>query len=153
MTKIEIDELGYYTAPDGGKWKVVPVEATDEMVRMMLCVRWPALFKEYLRHPWNGPKSAADDEKSIQEAIKQFDNAIKAAPPPPIPATRYDWSKIPEGYDWAATDEDGDLFAYSKSPHIKAGQWAANFGVGVIGISPGDPCQDWRESLEKRPGT
>ena len=77
---------------------------------------------------------------------------FKAAPPPPIPATRYDWSKIPAGYDWAATDEDGDVFVYSKKPYARDYLWVANGGVQIF-IAPGDPCPDWRESLEKRPGT
>ena len=29
-----------------------------------------------------------------------------------------DWSKVPEGYDWAAQDENGDVFAYMGRPII-----------------------------------
>ena len=126
--KIEIDENGYHTAPDGSKWRVVPVEATHCMIDAIL----------------NSTESFA--------FYAEYAAAIKAAPPPPIPATRYDWSKIPAGYDWAATDEDGDVFVYSKKPYARDYLWVANGGVQIF-IAPGDPCPDWRESLEKRPGT
>ena len=29
-----------------------------------------------------------------------------------------DWSKVPEGYDWAAQDDDGCVFAYAGEPSM-----------------------------------
>ena len=34
-----------------------------------------------------------------------------------------DWSKVPEGYDWAAQDENGDVFAHSHEPFLFEGEF------------------------------
>lgn len=66
-----------------------------------------------------------------------------------------DWSKVPEGYDWVATDYDGAQWAYRDNP-IKHQDliwepWGEvnAFKVGAIG----GPVKDWEDSLRQRPKT
>lgn len=128
--KIEIDAQGYWTAPDGGKWKLVLVEANDNMQRAMM---------DEVSVAFHG---VADASESMYAA------AIKAAPPPP----RYDWSKIPEGYNVATTDEDGYQTAFPDNSKIEISDihnyW---YGLGCIHVGESGQCHDWRESLERRP--
>lgn len=56
--------------PEG--WKPVPVDPTDEILRAILAVEFPAIYKTHLRNPLNGPRSAADAEKDIARATKQY---------------------------------------------------------------------------------
>ena len=35
-----------------------------------------------------------------------------------IPALDIDWSQVPEGYDWAAQDEDGYVYGYPDKPTL-----------------------------------
>jgi hypothetical protein len=58
----------------------LPAEPTDEMIRAFLAVEWPATHREYLRHPDDGPNSAADTERRIALAKRQYAALIKAAP-------------------------------------------------------------------------
>lgn len=70
--------------------------------------------------------------------------------------SRYDWSQVPEGYDWVATDRCGVVYAYLNKPIIKN-----KFGFWVNLVSkcsrmltipiPHEECTDWRDSLEQRP--
>lgn len=66
--------------PDG--WKLVPIEPTDEQLRLMLAARYPATFREYLRNPLNGHKSRVEAEILIVEVTNQYKNALAAAPKP-----------------------------------------------------------------------
>lgn len=125
--KIELDDQGH-TAD--GKWRLVPVECTHDMI------------------------DAAMNNTESFAFYAEYSEAIKAAPVyvPPAPTTRYDWSKIPEGYDWAATDRYGNV-ACSKTQFVMKPTndfWLHHKGH-AIEVSKGDPCPDWRESLEKRP--
>lgn len=56
----------------------LPPEATDEMLRAMLAVRWPATYREHLRHPMNGPESQKQNEEEIKVAQLQYRAAVKA---------------------------------------------------------------------------
>ncbi len=60
--------------------KVVPVEPTDEMVRVSLAVDLPATYRTYLRHPSNGLKAAADTERAIERERKRWSAMLSAAP-------------------------------------------------------------------------
>lgn len=66
--------------PDG--WKLVPIEPTDEQLRLMLAARYPATFREHLRNPLNGHKSRVEAEILIVEVTNQYKNALAAAPKP-----------------------------------------------------------------------
>lgn len=57
----------------------VPVEPDDRILRAILSVTMPATFREHLRHPDNGPRTAADVEKSIEIARKQYAAIIQAS--------------------------------------------------------------------------
>ncbi|HGA3038682.1 TPA: hypothetical protein ACIR5X_000162 [Serratia marcescens] len=61
-------------------YKLVPVEPTDEQLRAMLAVIWPATYREYLRHPDNGPKSSQKTEGDIKTATAQYAAMLEAAP-------------------------------------------------------------------------
>lgn len=79
--------------------------------------------------------------------------------------SRYDWSKIPQKYKWAATDSDGVVAWYIRQPKRTERQWypksnwwreflfrdfGSEFEVDVDSCG-GGICPDWRESLEERP--
>jgi hypothetical protein len=68
-------------------------------------------------------------------------------------ASRYDWSKIPEGYDWIATDKCGAVYMFRVAPpYLGRGRtmWLAPM-MNYDKVSIGPECEDWRESLEERP--
>ncbi|MGQ6276418.1 hypothetical protein ACUNDX_06740 [Serratia sp. IR-2025] len=60
-------------------YKLVPIEPTDEQLRAMLAVIWPATYREHLRHPDNGPVSIARAEEEIKQAKEQYAAALAAA--------------------------------------------------------------------------
>ncbi|WGL77914.1 hypothetical protein [Serratia marcescens] len=60
--------------------KFVPDEPTDEQLRLMLAVQWPALYREHLRHPLNDPKSREENERQIAIAKQQYAAMLAAAP-------------------------------------------------------------------------
>lgn len=64
--------------PEG--WKLVPVEPTDEMLRVHLAVDWPAIYREYLRHPDNGPGWTKDNEANITRARRRYAAMLSASP-------------------------------------------------------------------------
>ena len=72
------------------------------------------------------------------------------------PVLDIDWSKVPEGFDWAAQDNNGDIYAWSTKPvrtEAEGGYWRWRGEKGThfyIGSTT------WREadinrSLTKRP--
>lgn len=71
--------------------------------------------------------------------------------------TRYDWTKIPVKFSWAAQDCDGQLVAYARRPKIDVGDehWSMDAdGPGlfqVVASSNGFACPAWANSLERRP--
>jgi len=123
---IELTPEGY-TAD--GKWRLVPVEATKEMMLAGSNMSYMG---------------------SVESAKKALELMLKAAPLPTL-KSRYDWSKIPAEFNWAATSKTGASRAFSNSPDKLEGLgvW---FGGGGILIENVDACPDWRESLERRPG-
>lgn len=54
------------------KTVTLPIEPTDEHLRVLLAAQWPATYKEYLRHPLNGPGNAKMTEEHIALAKKQY---------------------------------------------------------------------------------
>ena len=63
-----------------------------------------------------------------------------------------DWSKVPEGYDWVAQDEDGDVFAYSHEPFLFEGEFDVWDGFsGCILLRRDKPNENWKNTLTKRP--
>lgn len=72
-------------------YKLVPVEPTEEIIRSMLAVRWPATYRNALRFSSSGPATAAQTERDIAEAKEQFGAMLAAAPNPPQPV--YDEAK------------------------------------------------------------
>lgn len=68
--------------------------------------------------------------------------------------TRYDWSEIPEGFDWAATDLNGLVYAYDCAPKKGRSWWYPAKTVNKVKyIKDTGMCKTWRESLEQRPQT
>ena len=70
------------------------------------------------------------------------------------PKTRYDWSKAPEWANWAATDENGNIYMYRRRPKItEFGDWmhdGSEYDL-IYESSGGENCADWAASLECRP--
>jgi len=54
----------------------VPEEPTEEMLRAMLAVRWPATYRDCLRSPHNGPQTAKQTEIDIAVVVKQYKAAL-----------------------------------------------------------------------------
>ena len=73
-----------------------------------------------------------------------------------IPALDIDWSQVPEGYDWAAQDSNGDIYAWASKPErteAEGGYWRWR---GEKGTQYYVGSTTWREadinrSLTKRP--
>jgi len=53
-------------------YMIVPKEPTEEMIRAMLAVRWPATYRDYLRHPLAGPETQKQQEKDIAIVRKEY---------------------------------------------------------------------------------
>jgi hypothetical protein len=84
-TKAELTELRVQMARSAGDavpagFKLVPVEPTEEMLRVQLAVEWPATYRDFLRHPASGEKTKADTEKEIAKAKKRWTAMLAAAP-------------------------------------------------------------------------
>ena len=63
-----------------------------------------------------------------------------------------DWSKVPEGYDWAAQDEDGRIYAYSHEPFLFEGEFDVWDGFNqCVFLRRDKPNKNWKKSLRKRP--
>ncbi|SHI22489.1 hypothetical protein SAMN04488135_11424 [Pollutimonas bauzanensis] len=64
-----------------------------------------------------------------------------------------DWSGAPEGWNWAAQDEDGRWFWYGVKPvpGIGGGVWRAPSRAQAY-AGQGAPNPEWYESLRERPG-
>lgn len=54
------------------KVATIPVEPSDEVIRQMLEVIRPATYRQHLRYPNAGPKTSAQTEKDIAQAVKQY---------------------------------------------------------------------------------
>ncbi len=61
---------------------LVPVEPTDEMIRVSLATEWPATYRDHLRHPANGLSSANQTEKLIERERTRYAAVLAAAPEP-----------------------------------------------------------------------
>ena len=67
-----------------------------------------------------------------------------------------DWSKVPEGFDWAAQDQCGLVWAYEVEPTRGANQWIIGEGHKLTSFHHHILVQhnpDWRNTKTKRPGT
>ena len=63
-----------------------------------------------------------------------------------------DWSKVPEGYDWAAQDENGDVFAHSHEPEIDAtGKCWASMYLSCTRLDIDLDNENWRDTKTQRP--
>lgn len=63
-------------------YALVPIRPTEEQLRGMLAVQWPATYREYLRHPMNGPENKKENEKQIAVAERQYDAVVMNFLPP-----------------------------------------------------------------------
>ena len=63
-----------------------------------------------------------------------------------------DWEKVPEGYDWVAQDENGDIFAFDIEPISSVSlEWLSKTKNYYL-VSHGEFYNpDWRNTLTKRP--
>lgn len=61
------------------------------------------------------------------------------------------WSLAPQGWDWAAQDEDGRWFWYRVRPaaSIGGGVWRAPSRAQVLAYAA-EPNPDWYETLRQR---
>ena len=69
-----------------------------------------------------------------------------------IHALDIDWSQVPDGYDWVAQDEDGDIFAFDIEPISAVSlEWLSKTKNYYL-VSHGEFYNpDWRNTLTKRP--
>jgi hypothetical protein len=72
-------KLGSRLTVEGAEAVVVPVEPTEEMVRVSCAVDYPASYRQYLRHPMNGTSAAAATEKHISSAKARYRAMLSAA--------------------------------------------------------------------------
>lgn len=63
--------------------------------------------------------------------------------------SRYDWSKIPAEYEWAATNGCGFGYAYVREPKKDKGG-RAWLGLTYIRLGRVSDGNDWHSSLERR---
>lgn len=65
-----------------------------------------------------------------------------------------DWSRAPEGWNWAAQDADGRWFWYRTEPTlgIGGGIWRSNSRNQQL-AGQAAPNPDWLETLQTRPPT
>ena len=71
-----------------------------------------------------------------------------------IPALDIDWSQVPEGYDWAAQDQCGLVWAYEVEPTRGANQWIIKSPYRLTSFQhhiPIHPNSAWYNTLTKRP--
>lgn len=65
--------------------------------------------------------------------------------------SKYDWSNVPEIYNWIGTNIDGSVYAFTDKPEWDA--WSGRFkmvkGFSRICNQYSDPSRE--DSLEKRP--
>ena len=70
------------------------------------------------------------------------------------PALDIDWSKVPEGFDWAAQDQCGSVWAYEVEPTRGANQWIIKSPYRLTRFQhhiPIHPNSAWYNTLTKRP--
>jgi hypothetical protein len=65
------------------EWVMVPVEPTEEMVRASLAVEWPALYRDGITNPADGPGFRALTQQRAALARARHAAVIAAAPSAP----------------------------------------------------------------------
>ncbi|AOG02938.1 hypothetical protein [Bosea sp. RAC05] len=63
---------------NGTACMVVPVEQTDEMLRVACAVDYPASYRTHLRHPANGPSAKRETERKIELEKKRWVAALSS---------------------------------------------------------------------------
>ena len=67
--------------------------------------------------------------------------------------TKYDWRNIPDRVYYVAIQRNGDKFGYEVAPVLhETGYWVSYVGQ-VFFLDNIGPCENWKDSLEKRPDT
>ena len=65
--------------------------------------------------------------------------------------TKYDWRNIPDWAQYVAVDSYNQKMAFEREPYLHIGGfWATYTGESCIIENVGS-CENWKESLEKRP--
>lgn len=66
--------------------------------------------------------------------------------------TLYDWSKVPDKYNWATTTKSGHVQVHTVPPTMVpiAETWLSDSDASFISLPA--VYRDWKESLEVRPG-
>ncbi len=91
----------------------------------------------------------------MYQTLKKFFNfkSVDVDPTPlPKPQMPLPWSKIPDDYNWAALDADGEWSAHTDKPTLGDGLWR-NYGsswpmnIDLIPV----PDDSWKHSLTQRP--
>ena len=70
---------------------------------------------------------------------------------------KYDWSKVPKGINFIATDKNNRVYGYYNKPIKKDGAWSVGkYDIRLVeqfiklpNIRP--YTKDWNKSLEERP--
>ncbi|MBU3661195.1 MAG: hypothetical protein FGM14_15085 [Flavobacteriales bacterium] len=68
------------------------------------------------------------------------------------PETIIDWSKVPDGYDWVAMDENGNWYSHKICPYLSTHEWFNSGETEYIERSIiKNPPTDWTQCKFKRP--
>lgn len=79
---------------------LIPEIPSEEQLRLLLAVTWPASYRTYLRHPMNGPKSSEENERQISVAKEQYAAVTQGLKPV---------QRTPVGYEYRGYDSfDGE---------------------------------------------
>lgn len=71
--------------------------------------------------------------------------------PKDMKKTKYDWSEIPDWAQHVAIDSKGDQFAFEEEPKLHYGGFWAKYGGRSCFLENVGFCENWKDSLEKRP--
>lgn len=85
--------------PDGG-WVLVRRELSDELLRVALATDNPALYRDTLHHPANGPKGRLHAEERIVRERTRWTNLLSASPTP----SDEDWDRCSAAF-WSRLKE------------------------------------------------
>ena len=96
---------------------------------------------DYRNNAWKHAKPVTPEE--IRKMMPMFPEMQSTQ------RTLFDWSEIPEGYNYAAIDADGNRYAYGREPfwNEEKGQWMRGGQYNYLKDLPNP-----ENSLEKRPG-
>ncbi len=119
-------------------YRPIEQQAAEDIGDCTLYPEWIEVFPYHYCGQWASTGRTKQSPSTITEEPQGLD---------------IDWNLVPEGYDWAAQDEDGLICVYEIEPDIEENQWCLReIRSRYLPINKG-PNPNWRNTLTKRPGT